>query len=70
MARGKDNMLKRIIITALLGAALVFAVPVEADAGGRGKDRDRGRHGYHKRDRHDRHHGGHNSGYRRGYRHG
>ena len=70
MARGKDSMLKRIVVTALLGATLVFAVPVAADAGGRDRDRDRGRHGYHKRDRDHRHHGGYNKGYRRGYRHG
>ena len=66
-------MLKRILVTAFLGGALVFTAP-SAMANPHGKDRDR-HHSYHRdgyhRDRDYRHHGGsYRKGYRRGYRNG
>jgi hypothetical protein len=39
-ARGKDDMLKRILVTAFLGGALVFTAPA-AMANPHGRDRDR-----------------------------
>ena len=66
-------MLKRILVTAFLGGALVFTAP-SAMANPHGKDRDRHhRHSYDRGDRgYHRHHGGggYRRGYNRGYRHG
>ena len=62
-------MLKRILVTAFLGGALVFTAP-SAMANPHGRDRDRHhRHSYDRGRDHHRHHGG-GSSYRRGYRHG
>jgi hypothetical protein len=62
---GKDDMLKRILVTAFLGGALVLTGPAPlANADGK-------HHRHHGRDRHG--HSDHKSyhrGYDRGYRHG
>src|SRR2546423_7186068 len=53
-ARGKDDMLKRILVTAFLGGALVFTAPA-AMANPHGRDRDRHErheHGSWDRDNH------------------
>jgi hypothetical protein len=71
-ARGKDDMLKRILVTAFLGSALVFTAPA-AMANPHGKEWDRHhRHSYSHRDRghHDHHGSSYRRGYKRGYRHG
>ena len=65
-------MLKRILVTAILGGALVFSAPA-AMANPHGRDRDR--HGWHRGDydrddHHYRHGGNYRRGYRNGYRHG
>ena len=57
-------MLKRILITAFLGGALVLTGPAQlANADGR-------HHRHHSHDRHDRHGHSYHKGYERGYRHG
>jgi len=81
-ARGKDNMLKRILVTAVLGGALIFSGPAAmANPHGNGHDRDRHeRHENSWRGGHDNYHRGgdrddyHGHGYRdwddrHGYRH-
>src|SRR5258706_14795002 len=50
-ARGKDNMLKRILVTAVLGGALIFSGPA-AMANPHGHDRDRDRHERHENNWH------------------